>query len=157
MAPSPPAAGGKAGAAKGAAKPGGNGPAAGAAAGKTSKQAPSGSVGASEAAAAAAGAGVDEVAAQHAGAEAASVKANLKFSNPAKVPCSVNFSVRPRGAALSPGQRFPMEVHPSGLIIPPNESRWEGCHHGQGVCGQHSTLAKGRRHLHRNGKCPIDW
>jgi len=51
------------------------------------------------------------------------VKANLKFTNPIKVPCTVNFTIKPRGGA-TPNQRFPMEVHPASIVIPPNESRW---------------------------------
>lgn len=55
-------------------------------------------------------------------AEDVAVKANLKFTNPIKVPCTVNFAVKPRGTYL-PGQPFPMEVHPSSIVIPANESR----------------------------------
>jgi hypothetical protein len=57
-----------------------------------------------------------------AAAEEPAVKANLKFTNPVKVPCTVNFTVKPRGSYL-PGQVFPMEVHPASITIPPNESR----------------------------------
>ena len=32
------------------------------------------------------------------GLSASALKANLKFVNPIKVPCTVNFSIKPRGA-----------------------------------------------------------
>jgi hydrocephalus-inducing protein len=53
----------------------------------------------------------------------AGVRANLKFINPIKVPCTVNFSIRARGAP-TPGVTFPMAVDPPQLIIPPNEYRY---------------------------------
>jgi hypothetical protein len=54
--------------------------------------------------------------------EDASVKANLKFTNNGKVPCTVNFTIKPKGTV--PAGRFPMEVSPSNIAILPNESRW---------------------------------
>lgn len=81
---------------------------------------------------------------------AGGVRANLKISNPIKVPCTVNFAIKARGAGeteetggnavpgkggkkagagaktnepqLEPG--FPMEVHPKKLDIPPHEYRY---------------------------------
>ncbi|KAG2489301.1 hypothetical protein HYH03_012133 [Edaphochlamys debaryana] len=51
------------------------------------------------------------------------VRANLKFINPVKVPCVVNFSIKPRGN-LPPGTVLPMEVSPAQLVIPPLEYRY---------------------------------
>ncbi|EFJ42226.1 hypothetical protein VOLCADRAFT_67248 [Volvox carteri f. nagariensis] len=53
------------------------------------------------------------------------VRANLKFINPVKVPCVVNFTIKPRGN-LPPGvcTAFPMEVSPAQLVIPPLEYRY---------------------------------
>ncbi|WIA13448.1 hypothetical protein OEZ85_007028 [Tetradesmus obliquus] len=84
---------------------------------------------ASKGAARASVSGPSSTAGSTAGAAAASVmeepgavKANLKFINPIKVPCTVNFSIKPRGG-VQPGVRFPMEVFPSSIVIPPHEYR----------------------------------
>jgi hydrocephalus-inducing protein len=100
--------------------------------------------------------------------EPGAVKVNLKFINPIKVPCTVNFNIKPRGGSqpgessllafcredevslkrryecvlpvllrttcfatgadiavlhLLSGVRFPMEVLPSSIVIPPHEYR----------------------------------
>ena len=73
---------------------------------------------------AAKGKGKDEVEASPGVAAAPhAVRANLKFINPVKVPCVVNFSIKPRGN-LPPGQALPMEISPSQLVIPPLEYRY---------------------------------
>jgi hypothetical protein len=59
----------------------------------------------------------------------ATVKANVKFTNSGKVPCTVNFTVKPRGA-LPAGQKFPIDVFPAAITIPPNESQ---CGAGRGA------------------------
>ncbi len=51
------------------------------------------------------------------------VRANLKFINPVRVPCVVNFTLKPRGP-LPPGVSLPMEVSPAQLVIPPLEYRY---------------------------------
>lgn len=48
------------------------------------------------------------------------VRANLRISNPSKVPCSVQFSIQPRGDATN----FPMSVWPLKVDIPPHEYRY---------------------------------
>lgn len=56
----------------------------------------------------------------------AGVKAQLKFTNPIKVPCVVNFSVKPRNPLPDPKapMAFPMDVVPAQITIPPQESRY---------------------------------
>jgi len=50
------------------------------------------------------------------------VKANFRISNPKKVPCSVDFTLAPKEDAG--GEKFPMEVHPASLDVPPHEHRY---------------------------------
>ena len=50
------------------------------------------------------------------------VKANFRISNPKKVPCSVDFTLAPMEDAG--GEKFPMEVHPASLDVPPHEHRY---------------------------------
>ena len=60
--------------------------------------------------------------------EETGVKANFKFSNPNKVPCVVQFSIKPRQGGESAGKggevAFPMDVHPKKVDIPSNEHRY---------------------------------
>ncbi|KAF5830389.1 hypothetical protein DUNSADRAFT_14652 [Dunaliella salina] len=52
-------------------------------------------------------------------------RAVLKFTNSVKVPSTVNLSIKPRlASADKQASSFPMEVHPSQMIIPPQESRF---------------------------------
>lgn len=46
----------------------------------------------------------------------------LKFTNPNKIPCTVNFAIKPRGK-FSAELPFPIEVDPPMLVIPPSEYR----------------------------------
>ena len=50
------------------------------------------------------------------------VKANFRISNPKKVPCSVDFTLAPKEDGG--GEKFPMEVHPASLDVPPHEHRY---------------------------------
>eukprot|EP00775_Hariotina_reticulata_P008964 gene8964-9139_t len=54
--------------------------------------------------------------------EPGAVKTNMKFTNPFKVPCTVKFTIKPRGGHQS-GVTLPMEVHPSSIVLPPHEYR----------------------------------
>jgi len=51
------------------------------------------------------------------------VKANLKIMNPNKVPCTVNFAIKPRGSYPA-GVAFPISVQPTAITIPPLEYRY---------------------------------
>ena len=50
------------------------------------------------------------------------VSANLRVSNPNKVPCVVNFALKPKPG--QPAEDFPMEVQPSKCDLPPHEHRY---------------------------------
>jgi hypothetical protein len=115
--------------AKGEGKGGGKGAGGKAGAGK-GKGGGAGSAAAAEPAAAAASGAAETAAVKAPAAPAApaapeepAARANLKFTNPGKVPCTVKFSIQPRDGAAA-GQRFPIEVQPAAVTIPPSESRW---------------------------------
>ena len=53
------------------------------------------------------------------------VKANFRISNPKKVPCSVDLTLAPKEEdGGGDGGKFPIEVHPASLDIPPHEHRY---------------------------------
>lgn len=58
--------------------------------------------------------------------QSSGLKAQLKFTNPVKVPCVVNFCIKPRSPPQDPKAPvvFPMDVVPAQLVIPPQESRY---------------------------------
>ena len=123
-----------------------------AAKGKGGPAAPAGGEGSAASAPAA-----DDAEALQAAQEAATVCANLKFTNPVKVPCTVNFTVKPRGWTAAAGQKFPMDIYPASIVIPPNESRCVGlalnasvCH--DELCGA-PTLAQASAQMHPASCC----
>ncbi|KAJ9512718.1 hypothetical protein QJQ45_019009 [Haematococcus lacustris] len=70
------------------------------------------------------------------------IKAALKFTNPIKIPCVVNFSIKPRAPAPDPKNpvMFPMVVQPAQLVIPPHESRFTTVHFRPHAIAQYSGL-----------------
>lgn len=52
------------------------------------------------------------------------VQANLKVTNCNKVPCTINLSMKARGAAMPAGEVHPMDIQPKQLTLPPHEYRY---------------------------------